>query len=73
MMRLLLLVALLEAAAWLHAQPQRADLIVTNGCVVTMNDKKDIIEKGAVVIRDAHIVAVGPAAIATQFAACRTP
>ena len=46
-----------------------ADLIVTNGYVVTMNDRKEIITDGTVVIRDAHIVAVGPAALAARFVA----
>ncbi len=63
------LVALLALAA--RAQ-ERADLVVTNGYVVTMNDRKDIIEHGAVIVRDAHIIAVGPAAIAAKFTATKT-
>lgn len=46
-----------------------ADLIVTNGYVVTMNDARDIVERGAVVVKDARIVAVGPATVADQYTA----
>lgn len=53
------------------AGPAPADLIVTNGYVVTMNDRREIIEEGAVVIRDARIVAVGPAALASMYRATR--
>jgi 5-methylthioadenosine/S-adenosylhomocysteine deaminase len=49
--------------------PARADLIVTNGYVVTMNAQREIIESGAVVVRDARIVAVGPAEVARRFTA----
>ena len=49
-----------------------ADLILTNGYVVTMNDRKEIFDGGTVVIRDARIVAVGPAALAAKFTAAKT-
>jgi 5-methylthioadenosine/S-adenosylhomocysteine deaminase len=52
--------------------PQAADLIVTNGHVVTMNARRDIHEKGAVIIKGSRIVAVGPAAIAALYTAPRT-
>ena len=52
--------------------PQPADLIVTNGHVVTMNGRRDIHEHGAVIIRDARIIAVGPAAITALYRAPRT-
>lgn len=58
-------------AAGLRAQSP-VDLIVTNGLVVTMNDRKDVIDGGAVVIKDARIVAVGPAAIAARYAPTKT-
>ena len=67
MLRSLFCAAALAAPA-VRAQ-ERADLIVTNGLVVTMNDKKDVIENGTVVIRDARIVAVGPRDIARNFTA----
>ncbi len=47
-------------AAARQAAPAAADLIVTNGYVVTMNDRREIFDRGAVVVRDARIVAVGP-------------
>lgn len=64
----------LLAAAGLRAAaaPEAADLIVTNGYVLTMNPQKQIIESGTVVIRDAHIIAVGPAAMAANYTAKRT-
>ena len=65
----LVLPALLSAQS---PASQRADLIVTNGYVVTMNGQKDLIENGAVVIRDARLVAVGPASIAAGFTATKT-
>ncbi len=62
------LLAFAALTALLRAQ-QPADLIVTNGLVVTMNDRKDMIENGAVVVKDARLVAVGPASIAANFTA----
>lgn len=63
----------LFAAPVLSAQtPPPADLVLTHAYVVTMNARRDIIEDGAVVIRDSRIVAVGPSAIASQFAAKKT-
>ena len=53
-------------------RPLPADLIVTNGYVVTMNDRREILEKGAVIIKDARILAVGPAAIAALYTAPKT-
>ena len=35
------------------------DLLIANGTVLTMNQQKDIIEKGAVAVQDGEIVAVG--------------
>lgn len=72
---LLLILSLLRSALGLAqdlSAPQAADLIVTNGHVVTMNDRRDIHEKGAVIIKGSRIVAVGPAAIAALYTAPRT-
>jgi cytosine/adenosine deaminase-related metal-dependent hydrolase len=70
------LVALLVttlARAQEKTTPQSVDLIVTNALVVTMNDRKDIHENGAVAIKGSRIVGVGPArTIASQFTATRT-
>jgi 5-methylthioadenosine/S-adenosylhomocysteine deaminase len=38
-----------------------ADLILTNGTVVTMNALRDLVPQGAIVIKGCDIVAVGPA------------
>ncbi len=67
-----LLTCAMPGAAQQPRAPQAADLIVTNGYVVTMNDSKEIVENGAVVMAGGRIVAVGPAAIAAQFTAPRT-
>ncbi len=62
---------LLASIPLLRAQ-QPADLVITHGTVVTMNDKKDVIENGVVVIRDAKLVAIGSASLAAQFTAKKT-
>ncbi|MBI5772080.1 MAG: amidohydrolase [Verrucomicrobia bacterium] len=49
-----------------------ADLIVTNGLVLTMNDRREVLEAGTVVVKDARIVAVGPREIASRYAAAKT-
>lgn len=48
------------------------DLIVTNAHVVTMNDGRDVIDNGAVVIRGSDILAVGPASITAGYRAATT-
>ena len=71
--------ALAAATAWVSS-PVRAqapallpaDLVVTNAYVVTMNDRRDLHELGAVVVRGSRILAVGPVEIARQYAATRT-
>lgn len=52
-----------------ETKPQPADLILTHAYVVTMNAKKELIEDGAVVIRESRIIAVGPASLAARFTA----
>lgn len=50
-----------------------ADLVVTHGYVLTMNDRKDVLEDGAVAIQGARLVAVGTSAeIDARFQATRT-
>ncbi|MCX6954568.1 MAG: amidohydrolase, partial [Verrucomicrobia bacterium] len=51
---------------------QPADLILTHAHIVTMNERREIIEDGAVIIRDARIIAVGPSALAAQYSAPKT-
>jgi cytosine/adenosine deaminase-related metal-dependent hydrolase len=54
-------------------QPPRADLIVRNGYVITMDDANRILEDGAIAIDRGRIVAVGDSqAIAAKYAADRT-
>ncbi|MCL4814686.1 MAG: amidohydrolase [Vicinamibacteraceae bacterium] len=46
-----------------------ADLIVTNGYLVTMNHQREIVERGAVVVRDARIIALGGMELADRYVA----
>jgi 5-methylthioadenosine/S-adenosylhomocysteine deaminase len=72
------LAAMLLSAAIACAQepkkspPLPADLIITHGYIVTMNDRREIIADGTLVIREARIVAVGPADMAAAYRAPRT-
>ena len=53
--------------------PQKADILLTGGTVVTMNEQYDVIENGAVAVVGDSITAVGPAeTIAAQFQAEET-
>jgi cytosine/adenosine deaminase-related metal-dependent hydrolase len=70
-MRRLLAFALLASLPVLPAQTP-ADLVITHGNVVTMNDRREVIEGGVVVIRGAKLLAIGPAPLAAQFTAKRT-
>ena len=63
---------ILPFTAFAQPTPQPADLIITHAHVVTMNARREIIEDGAVIIRGSRIIAVGPAALATQFTAPKT-
>jgi 5-methylthioadenosine/S-adenosylhomocysteine deaminase len=60
-------------AAWSQSLPQKVDLVVTRGLVVTMNSTRAIYEDGAVAIRGDTIVGVGPQSeIAGKYAASQT-
>ncbi len=59
---LVLALVLVSAASAAAASPERVDLLVTGGTVVTVDADRRVIENGAVAIRGERIVAVGPAA-----------
>ena len=63
------LVLVLGVMAAAGAEP--VDLIVTRGYVVTMNATRQIYPDGAVVIRNGHLIAVGPSAVANGYAAAK--
>jgi cytosine/adenosine deaminase-related metal-dependent hydrolase len=54
------------------AAPQPADLIITRAHIVTMNAARDVIEDGAIIIRDSRIVAMGSSSIAADYSAAKT-
>ncbi|HID65116.1 MAG TPA: amidohydrolase, partial [Anaerolineae bacterium] len=50
-----------------------ADIILTNGTVITMNTEREVLPEGAVVIQGDKIIAVGPSAeLAGQYQAQET-
>lgn len=73
--RLFLFSLALFAMPFASAQPAAltpADLVIINAHVVTMNDAREMHERGVVVIRGERILAVGPAAIAANYTAAKT-
>lgn len=54
------------------AAPQAADLIITRAHIVTMNAAREVIEDGAIIIRDSRIVAIGSSSIAANYSAAKT-
>jgi 5-methylthioadenosine/S-adenosylhomocysteine deaminase len=66
------LFALTSSVLMLPAAPQPADLIITHAHVITMNATREIIEDGAVIIKDSRILAVGPVALAANYTAPKT-
>ena len=71
-MKLLFLAAIVIASS-VNVWAQKVDLIVRGGTVVTMNQKREIIENGAVAVNNGEIVAVGKSSeIVGKFAAKQT-
>ena len=56
----------LVAVLFAQSGPRGISLIVTNAIVVTMNPDGSVIQRGAVAVDDADIVAVGPATDVTR-------
>ncbi len=54
------------------AAPQPADLIITRAHIVTMNAAREVIEDGAIIIRNSRIVAIGSSSIAANYSAAKT-
>ncbi len=50
----------------------KADLIISNGTLITMNNQREVIPNGVVVIRGTTILAVGPAEITQYYSAQQT-
>jgi 5-methylthioadenosine/S-adenosylhomocysteine deaminase len=67
-----LFAALLAIPAACAAQPIAADLIITHGHVVTMNNRREVFADGVVVIAGSRLLAVGPASLAAQYTAPKT-
>jgi cytosine/adenosine deaminase-related metal-dependent hydrolase len=68
----LLTLALVNLLARPMTAAEPADLLITRGYVVTMDDQRRIVEDGVVAIRDGKIVALGGAEVATRFTARET-
>jgi 5-methylthioadenosine/S-adenosylhomocysteine deaminase len=49
------------------ADPTPCDLLVRNGCVITMDGERRIFDTGAIAIRDSRILEVGPDDLAARF------
>lgn len=51
---------------------ERVDVLIKNGCVITVDSQRRVIEDGAVAVKGERIVAVGDtSALASQFCADR--
>ncbi|MGF1725636.1 amidohydrolase [Photobacterium nomapromontoriensis] len=59
---------LLAGCSALPAQtPYNASLIITNGQILTINNNKDVIDSGVIVIKDDTIVAIGDNRLLVQY------
>lgn len=58
-------------AARFQRNNQKADLVIKNGLILTMNTKKDVFAKGTVVIKDKKIIAIGDEKLEKQYKASK--
>lgn len=58
-------------AARIPGNNQKADLVIKNGHILTMNAKKDAFVKGTVVIKDKKIIAIGDENLEKQYKASK--
>ena len=68
----LLLTAMAGVLPFTASAAQSADIVLKNGLVLTMNGDKTVYSKGAVVIKDHKIIAVGDDSITNQYQAKKT-
>ncbi len=54
------------------AEKIAADMVITNGTVLTMNPNRDIIENGVIVVKDNKIINVGDKTTADKYKATKT-
>lgn len=63
----LILLLLNSSLSVTESNVQSVDLIIVNGLILTMNNEKEIIENGVVVIDDSKIIAVGTSELLDLF------
>ncbi|WP_087016138.1 amidohydrolase [Thaumasiovibrio subtropicus] len=64
-----LLTLALASTATLAMAAEKADYIINNATVLTMNNEKTVYENGTVIVRDDKIIAVGDADLSAQYKA----
>ena len=54
------------------AKKEKVNVIIKNGTVLTMNDKREVIEDGVIVIKDNKILSVGSKELLKKYSADKT-